>query len=102
LAHGRLNPHRAVGSVKLNSTISPKGASNGGMAAIPDSLISTVRPFSTPQVRDRMLISTSIFCVRSEVLQVALEKGRKVYFKNVPRLIYGTIVHAEDEGRSRP
>ena len=40
------------GSVNSNSTFSPTGASSVSMAAIPDSLISTVRPFSRPQDRE--------------------------------------------------
>jgi len=33
---------------------------------------------------------------------VALQKGQQVYFKSVPGLIYGTIVHVVDEGAQDP
>src|SRR5450432_2285 len=45
---------------ELNSTTSPKGASIVSMAAIPDSLMSTVHPFNAPHVRDWIPMSTSI------------------------------------------
>jgi hypothetical protein len=41
--------------VKFNSAFSPEGASIGNIAAIPDSLTSTVRPFSMPHVWDLIL-----------------------------------------------
>ena len=33
---------------------------------------------------------------------MAFQKDQQVYFKNVPRLIYGTIVHIVDEGAEDP
>jgi hypothetical protein len=63
LAHGRTVAQTVTGpsgSVKLNSTISPTDTSIVSMAAIPDSLMSTLRPFSTPQVRDLIVMSVSI------------------------------------------
>jgi hypothetical protein len=48
------------GSVRFNSTISPRGTSSLSRAAIPESLMSKVRPFSTPHVTGGIISSTAL------------------------------------------
>ena len=45
--------------MKPSSTTSPNGASTVSMAAIPDSLMSMLRPISLPHVRELIVTSTS-------------------------------------------
>jgi hypothetical protein len=56
---GGVRPNELETIAKPSSTIWDKGTPIFRIAEMPDSLISTVRPSSTPWVRVRTLISTS-------------------------------------------